>query len=474
MPVRWLATHRILLVTLGFVLLGLSLRAYHYLRQPPVWHDEAALLVNVLDKDYGELLGPLFLDEAAPPLFLWLERTVYLTLGDSTLALRLVPFLASCGALLLMLYLARHCLLPAAVPWALVLFACSEQLLWHTCESKSYSVDVFVAALTASLYCALRQRPLVQQILAQTLIAPFAILVSYPGAFLYGGLLVAFGLAVLKERRFMTWLTYAFLTAVVFAAFTWLALGPARAQQTQRLVGDWTHCFADWERPWTIPTWTFLSCFEVCRYCCKPLGQSLAGLLVIGGVSLWRNGRRDLVLVLGVPVGLALLAALAHRYPFGGVRVMAYAAPALILFIAAGVPPTFAWLWTRCRPAVAVIGVLLLLPAGVAGHRVLIPWPVADPASAAEYVEAHRLPSDRVVGNDWTHSYYFHHLGARFSPAGRDRPADADGRVWVVVTASDLSAEERMRLAAGFVPAGWTPRPVAEFSFTTVALATRP
>src|ERR1700748_299826 len=81
--------------------LGLALRSYHYLRNPSVWHDEAALIVNVLGKGFRELLGPLFFAEAGPPLFLWVERAVSLVLGDSTFALRLLPFLASCAGLLL-------------------------------------------------------------------------------------------------------------------------------------------------------------------------------------------------------------------------------------------------------------------------------------------------------------------------------------------------------------------------------------
>src|SRR5260221_10638968 len=74
---------------------GLALRSYHYLRVPAVWHDETALVVNVLDNDFASLLGPLRWHEAAPPLFLWVERAVVLILGDDLLALRLFPFLAS-------------------------------------------------------------------------------------------------------------------------------------------------------------------------------------------------------------------------------------------------------------------------------------------------------------------------------------------------------------------------------------------
>jgi hypothetical protein len=475
MPDGRLAPNRYALITVGCLLLGLSLRAYHYLRQPPVWHDEAALIVNVIDKDYAELLGPLRFDANGPPLFLWLERAVYLTLGDSPLALRLIPFVASCTSLALVAYLARRILPQAAVPWAVLLFACSEQMLWHTCEAKPYAVDVFVAVLLATVYCVLANRPLAIRILALTMLAPIALLISYPAALVYGGLLATLGFAAWRQRSWSAWVLLVLLVVIVAACFGWVALVPGRAQQTPALVSTWTHCFADWQHAWTIPTWAFLSFLEVCRYCCKPLGQTLAVLLVIGGSWLWRRGQRDVVLMLTVPILLALVAALAHRYPFGGVRVMAYAAPAVILQIAAGVQPTLGWLWTRFRPGVAVVLLLLFMPVAVAGQRVIFPWQSADPAGAARYVEAHRLSSDRVIGNDWTHSYYFHHLGGQFATAENGVTPSPNGRVWVVVTTgTNVSREDRLHMALSFVPVGWIPQPMAEFSLTTVVLASRP
>ena len=77
------------------VALGLGLRSYHYLRNPPVWHDEAALIHNVLHLDWADLLGPLYYSEACPPLFLAAEKAIVALLGDGTFALRLLPFTAS-------------------------------------------------------------------------------------------------------------------------------------------------------------------------------------------------------------------------------------------------------------------------------------------------------------------------------------------------------------------------------------------
>src|SRR5260370_34004548 len=91
-PVAWILP--------AMVLAGICLRGYHYLRCPAVWHDEAAVVVNILRLDFGQLLGPLLLHQAAPPLFLWLERVAFLAGGDSIQVMRFVPFLASCLSLL--------------------------------------------------------------------------------------------------------------------------------------------------------------------------------------------------------------------------------------------------------------------------------------------------------------------------------------------------------------------------------------
>src|SRR5262249_53645116 len=58
-------------------------------------------------------------------------------------------------------------------------------------------------------------------------------------------------------------------------------------------------------------------------------GSSLTALLcVVGGWTLWRSHRRSLVALCLGPLGLGLLAAELHRYPFGGsCRLCPYPAP---------------------------------------------------------------------------------------------------------------------------------------------------
>ena len=57
--------------TVVWIALGLGFRSYHYVRDPSMWHDEAAVVLNILGKSYAELLGPLAHGGNGPPLFLW-------------------------------------------------------------------------------------------------------------------------------------------------------------------------------------------------------------------------------------------------------------------------------------------------------------------------------------------------------------------------------------------------------------------
>ncbi len=406
------------------VFIGLALRAYHYGRDPSMWHDEAYLVLNVLGKGFRDLLGPLFFSEAAPPLFLWLERGVALALGDNIYSLRLPPFLASCAALALMVPVARRALSPAALPWAVLLFACSDHLLWHACEAKPYALDVLAATGLIALFVLTSPWRLAARLALFALLAPLLIFLSYPGSFLCGGLLVALLPEVWREKGRKNVLGYSLLALVVLGAFVLLFVGPIRAQRCTAMDDCWLNHFPDWDRPWAVPGWALLGCFEVFRYCFDPAGQALAPLAVLGGVSLWRSGSRPLVLLLTVPVLLALVAACFRAYPFGGARVVVYATPALALLVAEGAAQALAWLRARQDRALPLLArgaliLLLLAPLGRAAQRVAVPWPRADCQGAAAFVLSRLQAGDGIVANHPEYLYYFRGLGPAFGMVGR-------------------------------------------------------
>ena len=132
-------------------------------------------------------------------------------------------------------------------------------------------------------------------------------------------------------------------------------------------------------------------------------------------------------------------------------RVLVYAAPALLLLIAAGTPAAWGWLSRRHRLAPAVLPLLFLPPLLEAGHAVVVPWPRGH-SRRRSLCLAHRQNTDVVEGNDWTHQYYFRRLGSAFRPTA---VADASaGRCWIVFT-EERSATERLPAAMSQGPAGW-------------------
>jgi hypothetical protein len=455
------------------IMVGLTLRSYHYGRDRAVWQDEAGLLLTVTARGFGDLfLGRLDYHQAAPPLYLCVLKTVSLLFGDSSYALRLPSFLAGCAALLLFVPVARRWLVPQAVPWAVLLFAGSEQLLWHASEAKAYSVDVLAAVVVLAVPCG-KKCGLTVSLLAYTLLAPLLLLSSYPACFLFFGILLAHLPMVYRRRQGRSWLAYAALMATSGTVMLWLLLGPVRSQHDAEIHSCWVACMPDWERPWSVPGWMLSAPFEVCRYCCKPLGQLLAILAVPGALALWRRGERMTVLLMTVPIALTLAAACAHRYPFGGVRVLVFAAPAVLLLGAAGVPPVFAWLSTRSRLACAGLIGLLVLPLVSSLEQVVYPWREADVHAAAVFVRAQHQPDDFILGNDVAQQYYFRHLGPAFHLLEESSPPSPPGnRLWVVMTAA-LSRDERVRLAGHLAPAGWQALQQREFAYTTVILFAR-
>jgi hypothetical protein len=396
------------------VLLGLGLRSFHYLRDPPVWHDEAAQIYNILNKDFGDLLGPLFYSEACPPLFLALEKVVALVLGDGSLALRLIPFLASCLTLVVQVIVARRLLPRQAVLWFALLLGCSDRLLWHACEAKPYAVDVLTATGLFALWwhegCAQAQGRLSPFLALCALLSPLLIFLSFPACFLLGGLALAVLADVVRGRR-AAFSTYVAFVTVLGGAFVVLDLTAIQAQKNERIVSCWAEMFPSWHEPWLVPALVGWRLTEVARYTAVPAGNLLSVLAVVGCIRFWRGGQRRLVLFLTAPLALNVVAWLTHCYPLEASRVVVYAAPAVLLLIAAGIEPAWDWLRQRGRLAPLALPVLLLVPVGQGVLVVFKPWTRLDSASPVALVLERRERGEPVIGTTWEQGYYCRRLG---------------------------------------------------------------
>jgi hypothetical protein len=448
------------------VLAGLGLRAYHYARDRPVWHDEAALVLNAIGKSYSELLGPLFFHEAGPPLFLWLTRAASQGLGDGPFALRLVPFLASCLALVGVAVVARRLLAPGGAALATALFALSEMLAWHASEAKPYAVDALVAIAAIWVYTSFREERLCTPILGFTVAAPALVWLSFPACFVLGGVILAYTEPVWRSGRREAWLCLGLLTLATCGAFLALLLGPIRAQHDPTIHGEWMRLggFPDWGQPVKALVWIVTSPFELGRYAVKPAGQVLFPLAVLGALLWWRGGDRERVILLAAPVAMAYFAALIHRYPFNGSRVVVFAVPALVLLAGAALP----WLLLKAPRATGLaLAGLLVITAGNAALRVARPWDQPDVPGAVARLLAQRQPGEPVVVNDWTHLYYLRSLDPAPLAQAPSALPDAE-RCWVLVSTYGQTPSYRLELARTLAPPGWEVERCAEAHLATV------
>ncbi len=326
------------------LLAGMGIRSFHYLRDPSMWGDEASAMLNVLSKDYAQLLGPLSHDTPSPVLFLWMERFAMETFGEGTLGLRVPAFLASIALLVLasVMFVRWIPLVGACV--AISLLALSNRLVWHAVEAKPYATDILIALTVPSMMCFTRHWRYERQMALQGVLAPIWIGLSYPAVFVMGGLLAAcIPLGRLFSRKHI--LVYLGTAASVGLSFLVVILGPARMQRNAAVDSCWTTYFPNWSEPISVPMWVIKSWASLPDYSFRPIGMALFPLVALGAVLMVRRGWTRLVVALVVPIVLAFIASLVGKYPFGGARVLAFAAPAMSLFIGESV----AWFWMQAK-----------------------------------------------------------------------------------------------------------------------------
>ena len=138
------ASWRLLAAILG---IGAALRILAYVSQRSLWLDEARLALNIASRPFGGLLQPLDYDQTAPPLFLWGEKVMTLVFGVNELALRFIPLAAGLIGLALMYPVARRALSPGGARFATAAFALSPTLIFYSNELKQYAVDLALTLL---------------------------------------------------------------------------------------------------------------------------------------------------------------------------------------------------------------------------------------------------------------------------------------------------------------------------------------
>lgn len=441
---------------LALVVLGVAWRTLRYFMQFPVWGDEAFLSLNFLDRGYHDLTRPLRFWQVAPVLFLWSELTAYRLLGASELALRLLPYLAGLGSLALFWKAARAALSPLASTLAIGLLAISYYPVRHCCEIKPYGFDLlFSLALLSPAICWIRRPGNLGPLLFLTFIVPLALGASYPVVFVAGGVSLALLPSIWRQAAWRGKALFASYNLLMLAAFLCYYL-LAGSGQFVATGGTENPHWSDWfppREPLALARWLFsVHAGNMMAY---PLGAANGGstltlILCLAGVwHLWRSRDRELLILCLAPFGLTFVAAMMHRYPYGGsARVAQHLAPSICLLAGAGTAALIAWVGrarTECpRPGLAAIMVLALIGVVGIGRDLLKPYKTDGVHEARQMVHdlfASAGPDDQIVILNHlddprvnpTFEWYFRQQESRVSWGGRidwKRLAATQGRVW--------------------------------------------
>src|SRR5262245_57210697 len=117
----------------------------------PMWVDEEMLALNVRDRSFVQLAGPLWLDQSAPFGWLVLERLMMLVFGTGERAVRALTVIFGIGTLATAWWIGRRWMTPFGAAVLVALCGTGEWLVFFTLELKHYSADaagaLFVTAL---------------------------------------------------------------------------------------------------------------------------------------------------------------------------------------------------------------------------------------------------------------------------------------------------------------------------------------
>lgn len=392
-------------IALALVFAGLVLRLRQYLVNRSLWLDEAMLADNIVSRSFGGLAQWLDYDQQAPIGFLWSQKIAVLIFGNNEYALRLLPFLAGCAALVFMYMLTRR--LPSlSGNTALALFTVSNTLVYYTSEAKQYIVDVALALGLLILFLHLDDRgwrPRGHILLG--VVGALALWFSHPVIFTLAslGLLLLVKTARQKSLPAFGWtLLTGGLWIASFAAFYVLFL--RRSVTANVLLDYWGDAFL----PLSLRAGNWLAAaFDNFSIFAAGLETPLLLNVVLFLAGLIFLARRDgrLAAALCLPALLVLAASAVHAYPFAG-RMLLFLTPMIFLLLGEGLSAL--GLLFRTKPAASfwTLGllavVLILFNAQTTAQNFAAPKTRELIRPTMEYLRDHRKDGDIIYVYYWT------------------------------------------------------------------------
>lgn len=341
--------------------MGALLRIVHYVTAGSLWHDEACLALNILQRNFLQLLRPLHYDQAAPIGYLWLEKTITLVLGSNEPALRLASLVASLAVLVLLPLLSKRLFGTCCAIIALSIVACSPLWIYYAAELKPYSLDAALALWILLCFEALASQPSPAKWTRLFASAALALFLSQTIILIL--LPVGIALAVVRRGTDRLRALALVVMSILIAGGLYLAVYRAEANQVF-LKKFWVPYELLVSTPGlktrlidTAYNVFFRSTDSMSLYV-HTVGVVLLAVLGLG-LAVARAGRLRACLLVS-PFALLLLASSVGAYPIAP-RTILFALPLLIMLVA--LPLAFLCEWIRSRGAIwggVAFGLLIL------------------------------------------------------------------------------------------------------------------
>ncbi len=442
---------------LAIMIAGAFLRLNQYAANRSLWLDEAMLALNIVNRSFGNLLGPLDYSQGAPIGFLLVQKTMVTVFGGEDFVLRIFPVMTALAALYLMYRVSFRYVGSIGGLIALGLFSLSGPMVYYASENKQYSTDVFFTLMLLFLVGKCLEKDAGRtDYMFLCAFGTVSIFFSHPALFILSG--VGIGLIVndfvAKKREQWVWTGWTFLIWFICYIFLYIVSLRILASNSS-LLNYWKNTFMPWP-PWEDLSW-FLNTF--CGFLRDPAGLTnppfFIFLLVVAGVVSFFYRRKSAGLVLVVPFAAVLIASAFRKYPASG-RLLLFLGPVIYLLIAESLETVRILLkrvhpWASWACFVPLVIYLFMHPVALAAQRVENPEMREHIKPVLAHVQKERSQGDvvYVYYSSWpAFSFYAGKYGFDENEAvggirSREAPGKyildiekqaGKGRIWVIIS----------------------------------------
>jgi len=216
-------------VSIGIVVMTVIVIIIMYMKCRSLWGDEALLAMNIILRNWSELLvPPLSNGQSAPVLYVIVLKLIGSIFGYSESSLRIFSFFAFIGLLICETIFLKRSLNFSnyRTAFVVVMTALLPSYIWYSNELKPYMSDALFAILTILLYFYYIQDKI--KLSALTALCVLILGFSTPAIFFIGGVLLSEFLAAAfkknKKQAFLVFIAGIIVLAVFCLYYYWWML----------------------------------------------------------------------------------------------------------------------------------------------------------------------------------------------------------------------------------------------------------